>query len=389
MFGPSARRTVEVIVALTLVLAGCGGEPAPNAGTAQQRGPAVTVADIEADLAPQLKEQYGEAQLLCGMTDPFAGGAVQTVLQEGNGFPCMYFNGPESAGLVWVDLLVLMTGDDTYGAHATLEVVATEQEIQERMKAEGDEFSGLRESTRYPEWMYRDGLSCADLVRPVTNETAPGPDFEGLSERDGMTDGLSYPEVLYYFLDNDRPVDLDPDGDGRPCTEHFAQDEITAFYDSVRQLTGSGTSWQPTSPTVTTFDIRASMAAEELPPRATQIDCSLAGPVNVGSTFTCAPRLNQMAESLVVIVLEPDGSYLAVGPRLDDEAMSVPPSVYREGLSCADLIEPVTADTLGDIGQTLEEALEGFPDLTKRGLDYQGAVQYFYLHGQPIDLGKR
>jgi hypothetical protein len=346
----------------------------------------VTVADIEADLAPLLKERYGQAQLVCGMTDLFAGGVVQTVLQEGNGFPCMYVNLQESAGLIWVDLLVLMTGDDTYGAHATLEVVATEQEIQERMEAEGDEFSGMRESSSHPEWMYRDGLSCADLVRPVTNETAPGPDFEGLSERDSMKEGLTYPEVLYYFHDTNRPVDLDPDGDGRPCTEHFAQDEITAFHDSVRQLAGSRTSWQPTSPTVTTFDIRTSMAAEGLPPKATQIDCSLAGPVNVGSTFTCAPRLNQMAQSQVVIVLEPDGSYLAVGPQSDDETMSVPPSVYREGLSCADLIVPVTAATFGDIGKTLEEAVEEFPDLTERGLDYLGAVQYFHLHGQPPGL---
>jgi hypothetical protein len=234
--------------------------------------------------------------------------------------------------------------------------------------------------------MYRDGLTCADLVRPVTDETAPGPDFEGILPLDSMTDGLSYAEVLYYFFDNHRPVDLDPDGDGRPCAEHFAQDEITAFYDSVRQLTGSRTSWQPTSPAFTTFDIRASMAAEGLPPKATQIDCSLAGPVNVGTTFTCAPRLNQMAESQVVIVLEPDGSYLAVGPRLDDETMSVSPWIYREGLSCADLIEPVTADTLGDIGKTLDEALDVFPDLAERGLDYLGTVQYFYLHGQPIAL---
>jgi hypothetical protein len=69
------------------------------------------------------------------------------------------------------------------------------------------------------------------------------------------------------------------------------------------------------------------VAAEGLPPKPTQIDCSLAGPVKVGTTFTCAPRLNQTVETQVVIVIEPDGSYLAVGPRLDDETRSVPPLI--------------------------------------------------------------
>lgn len=380
---------IGALLAGALVLGACGGEPAPEAGTSPtDAAVAVTVADIEADLAPLLQERYGEAQLVCGMTDMFAGGGVQSVVRLGNAFPCMYINDPESRDIVWVDLLVLMTGDDAYGVHVTREVVATEEQIEQRMQAEGDDFAGmLVEPTSDPEWMYRDGLACAELVLPVTDETAPGPDFEGLFDWDETTEGLSYAEILYYFYDNDRPADLDPDGDGRPCTEYVPEDEVAAFYDGVRQVSGSETSWQPTSPTVTTLDIRSAIAAAGLPPKATQVDCALAGPVSVGSLFSCAPRLNQMAESQVVVVLEPDGSYLAVGQKaMDAGLLQVPPAIFREGLTCDELAAPVTPDTLGDLGMPMEEVQQMLPEIGDQGLDYLGTVLYFHLQGRPSDL---
>jgi len=386
LIGPSVLRFAAVTGALALVLAACGGEPVEQAETAQQQAPAVTVADIEADLTPLLAERYGEAMLRCGMTDMFAGGMVQSVLQDGNAFPCLYMSEPESRDVVWVDMLVLMTGDDTYGVHVTREAVATEEQLTAMMEAQGEEFGGLLEPTSDPEWLYRDGLTCADLVRPVTDETAPGPDFVGYVGMPQIVDGLSYPEVLYYFYDNDRPAGMDPDGDGRPCTEFFPDAEIVAFDDSVRQVSGTATAWQPTSPMVTTFDIRTAMAADGLPPNATQVDCSLAGPVSVGSLFTCAPRLNEMPELPFVVVVEPDGSYLSVGPGEGDR-VPVSPELYRQGLSCDDLSAPLTVDTVGDgLTVPLQEAQEMAPELSQEGLDYLGAVMYFHLNGQPSKL---
>lgn len=384
-------RIIGAFVAGALVLGSCGSELASEAGTSlTDAAAAVTVADIEADLGPLLEDRYGEAMLTCGMTDMFAGGAVQSVLQQGNAFPCMYMSNPDSSDMIWVDLLVLMTGDDAYGVYATREVVATEEEVMASIEAETDpdaEFGGMLEVRGDPEWMYRDGLTCADLVRPVTDQTAPGPDFKGLSGDPSMVEGLSYPEVLYYFYDNDRPASMDPDGDGRPCTEDFAEDEVAAFYDEVRQVSGTETSWQATSPTVTTLDIRTTIAAEGLPPKGTQVDCSLAGPVSVGSVFTCAPRLNQMPDISVVVVIEPDGSYLALGQEaMKAGLLQVPPSIYRDGLTCDQLAAPVTPDTLGEVGMPLEEVQQMLPEIGAQGLDYLGTVLYFHLQAQPPDL---
>lgn len=109
--------------------------------------------------------------------------------------------------------------------------------------------------------------------------------------------------------------------------------------------------------------------------------------MSVGSLFTCAPRLNQMAQNQVVIVVEPHGSYLAVGPEVTQAGVgSVPPSLYREGLTCDDLLAPVAPDTVADFGVPLEQAVEMMPQVGERGPNYLGTVVYSYLNGQPAIL---
>lgn len=377
----SSARLLCGLAAGGLIFTGCARGVDSGAGPSSSAPPAaVTVADIEADLLPVLEQEYGEAQLACGAGDLFAGGAVRSVLWEGNAFPCMYMSDLDSPDLVWVDVLVLMTGDDTYATHINPKVVAGRAEVEEQAPEAG----GLLDSAADPEWLYRDGLTCADLVAPVTDDTAPGPDFRGLSDQPKPTPtpgGLSYPEVVYYFLDNDRPAAMDPDGNGRPCTSEFPATEIQAFYDSARPVKGTATSWQVTSPMVTTFDIRTAIARDGLPAKATQVDCALVGPVSVGSTFTCAPRLNREPVMQSVIVTDTDGSYLLVPAAQSEAAM-----VYRSGLSCDQLIAPVNEATFAEFGSTFEEYLQARPQGGEAGLDYLGAVLYFHVNAAPAEL---
>ncbi len=375
-----------VLAAGGLMLAGCANEAESGPGpSASAPSVAVTVADIEADLLPVLEQEYGEATLACGVADPFAGGIVSSVLWEGNAFPCTYMTTTEeSPNMVWVDVLVVMTGDTTYATHINPKVVANRAELEASAEAD-PESGGALDSAADPEWIYRDGLTCADLIVPVTDDTAPGPDFRGLFDQPKPgSGGLSYPEVVHYFLDNGRPAAMDPDGDGRPCTSEFAAAEIQAFYDSARPVQGTATSWQVTAPTVTTFDIRTAIAAPGLPSGATQVDCALVGPVTVSSTFTCAPRLNRMADLQQVIVTDTDGSYLLVPPPSPGQPAAT--AAYRPGLSCDELIAPVDEGTFTDAGLTFEEYLKSFPDSAAKGLDYLGAVSYFHITGAPAEL---
>lgn len=239
-----------------------------------------------------------------------------------------------------------------------------------------------------PEWLYRDGLACADLVRPVTADTAPGPDFGFLAEQTGTDTtrgGLSYAEVLAYWYDQGRPAALDPDGDGRPCTELFNPAEVAEVFDAAVPVAAARVPVTPTVGPISTFDIRTDIAARGLPAGATQVDCSLAGPVAVGSVFTCAPRLNQEPDTSTVVVVAADGSYLQ-GPGTEPVPTGPPPSLYRAGLTCAQIQAPVTRDTAADLDIPLADYLETFPTLGQHGLDYFNAVVYHHLNGQPQQL---
>ncbi|MGB7981553.1 MAG: hypothetical protein WCF36_12255 [Candidatus Nanopelagicales bacterium] len=349
----------------------------------------MTVADVEADLLTVLQEEYGEAELACGVADPFAGGLVRSVLWEGNAFPCTYMTmSDDSPDLVWVDLLVVMTSDGTYATYVNPKLVAKRAEAEASAEAD-PEWGGLMDpAAPDPEWLYRDDLTCADLVVPVTDDTVPGPDFRGMNDAPRAAQGgLSYPEVVYYFLDNGRPAAMDPDGDGRPCTSEFPAAQIQAFYDSARPVQGTAAAGQVTSPTVTTFDIRTAIARAGLPDNAIQVDCALVGPVSVGSTFTCAPRLNQMADLRPVIVTDTDGSYLLTPPASQArDSATASAMAYRPGLSCEQLAAPVNESTFADAGPSFEEYLQAFPGAGQTGLDYLGAVLYFHLNGSPTEL---
>ncbi len=383
---PFSTRLLSLLAAGSLMLPGCAGEV--ESGTASPgitASSAVTVADIEADLLPVLEQEYGEAQLMCGAADLFAGGLVRSVLWEGNAFPCTYLSvSDDNPDLVWVDVLVVMTSDDTYAPYINPKVIAN------KASAQADpEWGGLiNVETADPEWMYRDDLTCADLVVPVTDDTVPGPDFRGMNDAPRAAQGgLSYPEVVYYFLDNGRPAAMDPDGDGRPCTSEFPAAQIQAFYDSARPVQGTAAAGQVTSPTVTTFDIRTAIARAGLPDNAIQVDCALVGPVSVGSTFTCAPRLNQMADLRPVIVTDTDGSYLLTPPASQArDSATASAMAYRPGLRCEQLAAPVNENTFAELGGTLDEYLQAFPDAGDTGLDYLGAVLYFHLNGSPAEL---
>lgn len=377
------------IVGLGLVLAlgGCAGGGASAGGASQgtvsasSRDVVVTVADMQRDLEPRLAETFGPADLVCGMGDLFAPGTAAGVLQEGNALTCSYLSEEEK---IWVEVLVLMVEGDRY--------------VYEVLRGFGDgvQAAGVPSgSDRDPEWLYRDGLACADLTRPVTAETAPGPDFADISERpqgDADSGGLSYAEVVAYWFDQGQPAAMDPDGDGRPCAEVFTATEISDVFDQSVPVQGQNRSHTPTVGPVTTFDIRNDIAAQGLPVHegrtATQVDCSLVGPVGVGSVITCAPRMNMEADNSLVVVIGSDGGYLR-GPTAEEQRTdptTSTPWLYRAGLGCADLRAPVTEATAADLGRPLAEILEDFPAYRDLGLDYFGAVAYFHLHGHSTVL---
>ena len=341
----------------------------------------VTVADIEGDLDARLTETFGPAELACGMGDLFAPGTAAGVLQEGNALTCSYLSEEE---MMSVEVLVLMVERDRY--------------VYSALRGFGDtvEAAGVPGwSDRDPEWLYRDGLACADLTKPVTAETAPGPDFADVADRpqkDADSGGLSYAEVVAYWYDQGKPATMDPDGDGRPCAEVFDPAEISEVLDQGIAIQGQTGTFTPSVGPVTTFDIRTDILRRGLPVQegrtATQVDCSLAGPVGVGSVISCAPRLNREPDPSLVVVVGSDGGYLQ-GPTAEEERTkpsASTPWLYRAGLECADLRAPVTEATAADLGRPLKEALKDFPAFRDLGLDYFGAVAYFHLHGHSAML---
>ncbi len=383
----SAHGIGIVGLGLALALGGCASGGAASGGasegvvSASVRDVVVTVADVERDLESRLAETFGPADLVCGLGDLFAPGTAAGVLQGGNALTCSYFSEEEE---VSVEVLVLMLEGDRY--------------VHKALRGFGDavQAAGVPGwSDRDPEWLYRDGLACADLTRPVTAETAPGPDFAGISDRpqgDADSGGLSYAEVVAYWFDQGQPAAMDPDGDGRPCAEVFTATEISDVFEQSVVVQGQSRSYMPTVGPVTTFDIRTDIAARGLPVHegrtATQVDCSLVGPVGVGSVITCAPRMNMEPDNSLVLVVGSDGGYLQ-GPTAEEQRTdptSSTPWLYRAGLGCADLRAPVTETTAADLGLPLAEILEDFPAYRDLGLDYFWAVAYFHLHGHTTVL---
>jgi hypothetical protein len=71
-----------------------------------------------------------------------------------------------------------------------------------------------------PAWVYRPGLSCAEIQAPVTESTA---------ER-----GLDYfGGVVYHHL-NGQPQALDPDGTGWPCHAQYPPAEVDQILQMIR-----------------------------------------------------------------------------------------------------------------------------------------------------------
>jgi hypothetical protein len=331
------------------------------------------------DLETRLAATFGPANLTCGMGDLFAPGTVTGGLAQGNAVTCSYMSDMEvfeTGDPVALEVVVLMVGADRYSYRVVRGVGAT---------AEAAGVPGWSE--RDPEWLYRDGLACQDLIHPVTADTAPGPDFAFIDNqgRDPDTPGLSYAEVVAYWYDQGQPTAMDPDRDGRPCTELFDETEVVEVFDQSLRLPAEDVPFAPTVGPVTALDIRTHIAAGGLPPNATQVDCSLAGPVAVGSVFTCAPRLNREPDTTAVVVVRSDGGYLQ-GPGTAAVPTTPPPSLYRAGLTCAQIQAPITQDTTADLDIPLEDHLDAFPAIGTRGLDYFNAVIYYHLHGQPQEL---
>ncbi len=363
---------ISMAAALAWAATGCGGQDAGVDGPAQTGVPAVTVADLTDDLAPRLEQEFGSARLLCGLTDIFGAGLAVGPLQQGNALGCTYLSPMESfesGGAVWVNVLVMMLADDAYA----YSVVSGEAP-----GIEAPNLPAVSEST--PEWLYRDGLTCEQLAAPLTADVAPGPDFAqaaGTSPNDGS--GLSYPELVYYWFDAGRPDALDPAGDGRPCAAQYPTAEVDAFFDSAIGITPSGSVARWAEPPVTTFDIRTALAgADDLPAGATQVDCSLAGPVADGTVFTCAPRLNREADTRLVAVVDTAGGYL-LGPSLSATVRAPEPSpwVYAAGLTCEQIRAPLTEATFSPTaGVSLQQAVAAEPYLADEGLSYFNAIIY-------------
>jgi hypothetical protein len=370
------RRMMAVMVgcaALTLAT-GCSGTDS-SGGADSAGGTAVTVNDVSEDLRTRLQAEFGEANLMCGMTDPFSGGFGSGPLREGNAVACLYMSDytvNDPAEIVWVDVLVMMVKDDAYVYSAAQKLSFDQQE------------AGATEPA--PEWMYRDGLTCEQLAAPPTDDTRPGPDFvrpAGDPRVSGwQEEGLTYPQVVYYWFDTDRPGELDPSGEGRPCSDVFDAAEVDALFAEPITVSGTAQDVVWTEPLLTTYQIRSALAeADDMPPRAIQVDCSLAGPVARGSVITCAPRLNSAADASAVVVVNADGGFV-VGPS-SEEMRSSPPSAspfyYATGLTCEQVREPVTEETFTtEAGMSFEQALATSPDLQSGGLSFFNAMIYAF-----------
>jgi hypothetical protein len=374
----SARFAIGVTVgcAALVLAAGCssGGSGNGKDSTGNTGGTTATIDDVTKDLEPRLQEQFGDAALSCGRTDPFSGGAAAGPVREGNAVACTYMSDPTSGvtDLIWADVLVLMVADNSYVYTAAKKLTFDQKQ------------AGATEPA--PEWLYRDGLTCEQLTAPPTADTVPGPDFAGaVATASPIGSGLTYPQVVYYWLDTGQPAALDPSGEGRPCSESFDAAQVDElFADPITVVgTAKGTTWP--DPPVTTYQIRATLAeGDGLPAQATQVDCSVAGPVTKGSVFSCAPRLNSEADASAVAVVDNDGGFI-VGPTASQlrtsqqTSTSAAPAYYATGLTCEQVRAPVTEETFNtDTGLTFPQASAAVPGLTASGLDYFNAVLYAF-----------
>lgn len=366
--------------AALVVATGCsdtgsnGGEDS-SGGTVPGGGSAVTVNDVSTDLEQRLASEFGDANLMCGMSDPFSGGFASGPLREGNAVACTYMSDVtvrDPDEIIWADVVVLMVTDDSYVYSAVQKLSFDEKE------------AGAAEPA--PEWLYRDGLTCEQLASPPTADTLPGPDFAppaGASTASSWEqEGLTYPQVVYYWYDSGQPSELDPSGEGRPCSDAYDAADVDAFFADPITVSGTAENVVWTDPPITTFQIRTTLAeADDMPAPATQVDCSLAGPVTRGSSFSCAPRLNSAADSRAVVVVNGDGGFI-VGPsateqRESGQAISV--AYYATGLTCEQIQQPVTEATfVTSPGVSFEQAVAGVPGLQSGGLDYFNAVLYAF-----------
>lgn len=376
-----AMRIGAVIGCAGLMLAtGCsgtdsGGGTDPGGGSGQEGGSAVTVNDLSTDLEPRLASELGDANLMCGMTDPFSGGFASGPLREGSAVACTYMSDVtvrDPAEIIWADVLVMMVTDDSYVYSAAQKLSFDQRE------------AGATEPA--PEWLYRDGLTCEQLAAPPTDDTRPGPDFvrpEGDPRVSAwQEEGLTYPQVVYYWFDTDRPVELDPSGEGRPCSDVFDAAEVDALFADPITLSGTAKDVVWTEPLLTTYQLRSTLAeADDMPSQAIQVDCSLAGPLARGNVITCAPRLNSVADARAVVVVNSDGGFI-VGPSATEQRESgqaVSPAYYSPGLTCEQIQQPVTEATFNTgAGTSFDQALASVPGLQSSGLDYFNAVVYAF-----------
>lgn len=366
---------VGLLLAGFLVLAGCASGNGTSTGPPRQIS---TVAALEADLEPRLREEFGPAELQCSLGPVLAAGTPAGELQAGNGINCAYMSPSEEFGdedkakdWVMVTVVVLVTTPDSYSYTAQSELLKDKKE----------------HANPNPERMYRDGLSCEQLTKRLNSDTIrPIPGYP--ENRVESEPPLTYLSVVYYWYDSGEPEGMDPDGDGRPCTDHFPEAEVAKVFEDTLPLPKVTTSTAALSGPLTTFDIRKSLEEDLLDDQSIQVDCNLAGPVGIGSFFTCAPATapstDGPADHRMVAVVNGDGEFLAIRSSDDSrERGEVTAGYYRPGLTCVQLAAPLNKDTIAT-GASLSDLPK---NLKNEGLSYEEVVLYAYAHQTQGELG--
>lgn len=335
--------------------------------------------DLEARVAKKLQKQYGDGVLRCGNGSPAKSGVYAGEVQAGNGIKCRYIVGEEglSTDKSAVDVTILVFhGGYNFESH--------------RAAQPGDK------AWRTPEWMYRDGLSCEQLTQPPGAETAALPEYIGGGE--ASTPGLTYWDIMYYWHDNGEPEEMVHDDDGEPnswlknsptvCPHQFTPDQIDRVLArhwgiKMRRTSDEVTPNPLVDPTVelvvsglTAFQIRKALELDHPNEADVEVDCSVVGPLLVGSLLTCAPITTGVAEPVAVAVVDRDGGFL-----VGEQNKAVGPHLYRSGLSCKQLKRPVNDNTLHP-GLKMSDLSRASKS---HGLSYLDAIMYKYQDGTGVD----